>query len=106
MWLPCLRCSRNDLLSPDDRKRCVCIVKALSQAREQACAGTVTSTGQLQQQITAQIAAGGGRVDYVELVDANTLQPLPDDVKGKQVLIAVAAHFGTVRLIDNVEFAC
>lgn len=49
--------------------------------------------------------AGGGRVDYVEVVSASTLRPLRDGrVFGQTVLIAVAAHFGRVRLIDNVDF--
>lgn len=97
-------CSRNALLAPEDRQRCVCISRALTQAREQACACTTTDAAQLQQQIVDQIAAGGGLEDYVEVVDAHTLRPLAGDVRGRHVLIAVAARFGNVRLIDNVEF--
>ncbi|EFN50593.1 hypothetical protein CHLNCDRAFT_28947 [Chlorella variabilis] len=96
--------SRNALLAPEDRQRCVCISRALTQAREQACACTTTDAAQLQQQIVDQIAAGGGLEDYVEVVDAHTLRPLAGDVRGRHVLIAVAARFGNVRLIDNVEF--
>ena len=51
----------------------------------------------------APSAAGGGRVDYVEVVNALTLQPL-EIVGQTPTLIAVAAHFGAVRLIDNVDF--
>jgi len=43
-------------------------------------------------------------MDYVEVVNALSLQPI--DVLGQSpTLIAVAAHFGSVRLIDNVDFA-
>lgn len=96
-------CSRNALLTPEDRRRCVCISRALAEAREQACAGACTSAAALQQQVADSIAAGGGRVDYVAVVDAATLRPL-EGVAGKGVLIAVAAFFGSVRLIDNVDF--
>lgn len=50
------------------------------------------------------VAAGGGRVDYVEVVDARTLRPLGGALSGRSVLVAVAAFFGAVRLIDNVDF--
>ena len=42
------------------------------------------------------------RVQYLELVDADTLTPLAYP-KGK-VLLAVAAHLGRTRLLDNVVF--
>ncbi len=51
------------------------------------------------------------RRDYVEVLDADTLAP-PDDHRGEgdgrtaevppQLLVAVAAHVGPARLIDNV----
>jgi pantoate--beta-alanine ligase len=95
--------SRNALLTPEDRQRCVCISRALAEARDQACAGACTGAAALQQQVADSIAAGGGRVDYVAVVDAHTLRPL-EDVRGREALIAVAAFFGSVRLIDNVDF--
>jgi pantoate--beta-alanine ligase len=66
-------------------------------------AGTTTDAQQLQLQVAEQIAAGGGSVDYVEVVSACSLRPLAD-VRGQAALIAVAAMFGRVRLIDNVDF--
>jgi pantothenate synthetase len=42
-------------------------------------------------------------VDYVEVVNSQTLQAVPS--AGQQpTLIALAAFFGRVRLIDNVDF--
>ena len=96
--------SRNALLTAEDRARAVCISRALGQARQRACDGAATDAAQLQQQIADAIADGGGQVDYVEVVDACTLQPLSGDVRGMEVLAAAAAFFGRVRLIDNVEF--
>lgn len=43
----------------------------------------------------------GVRVDYVELVDAETLHAVTDEKR--LALLAVAAYFGEVRLIDNIE---
>ena len=39
------------------------------------------------------------RIDYVEIVDANTLQRV-DTIEG-QVLIAIAVYIGKTRLLDN-----
>lgn len=41
-------------------------------------------------------------LEYLEVVDAQTLQPLTDWQPGQAVAICLAAHLGGVRLIDNV----
>ena len=42
------------------------------------------------------------RVDYAEVVDAETLQPLSAPAEpGQRLLCAVAVYFGQTRLIDN-----
>ena len=53
--------------------------------------------------VTRTIAAAGGEVDYVEVVDANALTAVSQIVA--PAIIAAAAVFGGVRLIDNVEVA-
>jgi pantoate--beta-alanine ligase len=40
------------------------------------------------------------RLDYAAVVDPDTLLPLADTSNG--ALLAVAAHIGTTRLIDNL----
>ena len=40
------------------------------------------------------------KVDYFEVVDPDTLEPVSDVTKG--ALLAVAAYVGTTRLIDNL----
>ncbi|MEJ5296155.1 MAG: pantoate--beta-alanine ligase, partial [Fimbriimonadales bacterium] len=55
----------------------------------------------LREQVQAQIAASPyARIDYVEIVDAETLEPL--EVIDRPARIAVAAYFGKARLIDNM----
>jgi pantoate--beta-alanine ligase len=44
----------------------------------------------------------GLNIDYLELVDADTIRPL-ERVEGK-VLLAAAAWVGKARLIDNIQY--
>ena len=43
------------------------------------------------------------RIDYVELVDAETLQPV--EVVGPNSVLVLAVFFGKTRLIDNIRLA-
>lgn len=90
--------SRNLRLDPDARRRAVAISESLDLAATQIAAGeedvaTVTAA------MTAHIEGAGGRVDYVALVDPETLAE-QTSITGP-VRAAVAASFGGVRLIDN-----
>jgi len=49
----------------------------------------------------AALQAQGLRVDYLEICAADSLQPATAD--DQELLIAVAAFLGNVRLIDNIE---
>lgn len=60
-------CSRNNLLSAEDRARAPCIHTALQWAERAAAAGEATSAAQLCGGVRQRIADGGGRVDYVEV---------------------------------------
>lgn len=51
--------------------------------------------------VSEAIAQSGGVVDYVEVRDQLTLQPV--ETLDRPVVIPVAAKYGTVRLLDNVE---
>jgi pantoate--beta-alanine ligase len=110
--------SRNRYLSPAERAQAVTIhhvIQSIAQAQatEEAAAMTATitaATGSDRDASTyAAIAAGRqrladagfGRIDYIEIRDAETLQPvLPGSNRPKRVL--AAAWLGTTRLIDNV----
>ena len=50
--------------------------------------------------VTASMDAGGFEIDYVEVVDGGTLQPL-QSVDGT-ILLAAAGKLGATRLIDNI----
>lgn len=85
--------SRNRYLSADERARALVISQSLFAAEDKYHAETV-------KEIIAKIEAAGGNVDYVEALDAESLEPPGDD--SSRILIAVAAFFGTTRLIDNI----
>jgi pantoate--beta-alanine ligase len=92
--------SRNKYLSEQERKEAAKIYKSLSKANEMVEAG-VTDASQIIAQmrfILEQIK--GGRIEYVEIVDAETLESA-DKLTGK-VLAAVAVKLGPARLIDNI----
>ena len=50
-------------------------------------------------------ASPHARIDYLELVDANTLEPAGDSEPGGATILATAVFYGDVRLIDHVDFA-
>ena len=92
--------SRNAYLSPAERGRALALPQALEQAREAILAGEPVDAV-LENAKAGLAQAGFSRVDYLALVDAETLEPLDQPV-GEMRLIA-AAVIGTTRLIDNVR---
>ena len=91
--------SRNQYLSPVQRKDALCLRLALDKA-ESMCAGgerrmEVLRSGMLEV-ITATPSAV---VDYVEIVDDETLAPLAR--MGRRALVVLAVRIGSTRLLDN-----
>jgi pantoate--beta-alanine ligase len=92
--------SRNLRLPPADRQKATTIFKSLTLIKEQCKKGLPWAT--IKEQAVDLLTAAGFKIDYVELADAATLQPL-DNCKGTQPLVAlIAAFLGDVRLIDNM----
>ena len=91
--------SRNAYLSPDERARAVALPKALKAARDAIRDGSAVGAA-VKSAKQSLVDAGFLRIDYLALVDAETLEPL-DAPQGNMRLIA-AAVVGTTRLIDNV----
>ncbi|HKP34617.1 MAG TPA: pantoate--beta-alanine ligase, partial [Sphingomicrobium sp.] len=67
--------SRNAYLSADERARAVGLPKALKSARSTILAGTPVATA-LRDAKQALVDAGFLRIDYLALVDAQTLEPV------------------------------
>jgi pantoate--beta-alanine ligase len=91
--------SRNVYLSPDERARAVGLSRALQAAADAVADGTPQPVEPLRQRMLAVLAACGLTVDYVELVDAGTLEPVTQARRGNVALVAVFC--GKTRLIDN-----
>jgi pantoate--beta-alanine ligase len=90
--------SRNQHLTPEDRRRALSLRRALVRAGESVAQGERHSTV-VRAQALAELAAAGVEPEYFELVDAETLAPV-EEIDG-EVLALVAARVGTTRLIDN-----
>jgi pantoate--beta-alanine ligase len=92
--------SRNRYLSPGERAVAVALYRELLKAADKVRDGK-TSCAEVSAVATRSLLAAGFRaVDYCTVVDADTLAPLERVTRPAR--IAVAAHLGRTRLIDNV----
>lgn len=92
--------SRNAYLSAEERRRATSLWRALSRARDAFEAGE-RDAGRLRALAHDVLDTEPGVApQYVELVDPATLEPLA--AAGPGSVLAVAAHVGTTRLIDNL----
>ncbi|MCH7885939.1 MAG: pantoate--beta-alanine ligase [Planctomycetes bacterium] len=92
--------SRNRYLSPSERSQAAVLSRALFSARDRIAAGH-KRVKELVARIRAEIlAAGPAKIDYVEIVDAETLDSLTE--VDRPARIVLAARIGPCRLIDNV----
>ncbi|CAD6227966.1 unnamed protein product [Miscanthus lutarioriparius] len=76
------------------------ISRSLVDARTAALSGSNHSQ-HIKDQIVQILAEAGGQVDYVEIVEQESLVPV--ERMDRPCVICVAAWFGKVRLIDNIE---
>ncbi len=90
--------SRNAYLSADARQRATVLWRSLELAR-QLVAGGECDAGEIVWRMTEQILAAGATIDYVALVDPDSLAPVPR-IAGP-TLAALAVKFDGTRLIDN-----
>jgi pantoate--beta-alanine ligase len=91
--------SRNRYLSASERERALGIVSGLRAAHDAWQSGE-RNVDRLRRLADERVQLGFERVDYVAVVDPETLLR-PSDT-ARRLLVAVAAHLGTTRLIDNV----
>jgi pantoate--beta-alanine ligase len=92
--------SRNAYLSPEHRRQALVLYRSLMRVKKLVDEGESTAAELIavaKNEIATEPAA---RLDYFEIVNPDTLDPVEDVSRG--ALAAVAAFFGTTRLIDNV----
>ena len=95
--------SRNEYLNLEERKQAPVLRRALLAAAEKAKAGEKSAKLIVGLARNVISKASLARIDYVNLVDAENLQPV-EIVRPKSVL-ALAVFFGRTRLIDNILLA-
>jgi pantoate--beta-alanine ligase len=90
--------SRNQYLSDEERKQATVLHKAL---RNAASAGKKSAGDIVALARNVINEAPLARIDYVEVVDVETLQPV--ETVAANSLLALAVFFGKTRLIDNIR---
>jgi pantoate--beta-alanine ligase len=98
--------SRNRYLDPEERAYAPRLYEALRLGAERLAAGerrsSVIVDGIRAHVLAAPVPAGRVSIEYVELVDARTLEPAEFAPEGEG-LLALAVRVGRARLIDNVR---
>ncbi|MFD2935812.1 pantoate--beta-alanine ligase [Spirosoma flavum] len=95
--------SRNRNLTPTERGQAPALFRSLTLAHELISEGH--STSQAKAAITGFFSSNPYfRLEYVDVVNADTLQLANEVLAPGQTAICVAAHLGKVRLIDNLVF--
>jgi pantoate--beta-alanine ligase len=95
--------SRNKYLGAVERERALVLHRALQQVELMIAAGERQTATLVQSGMEILKTVEGVRVDYLAIVDANTLLPVTSVETG--TLVAVAAYVGNTRLVDNVLVA-
>jgi pantoate--beta-alanine ligase len=90
--------SRNARLSPEERKQAAAISEAMREIAQQINPG---NTAPFTQRAAQKLADAGFRVDYFDIADAITLEPVAAWDGQHPLVMLVAAFLGEVRLIDN-----
>ena len=90
--------SRNQYLNGEERKQATVLRKALL-AAEKSEKKSAKELVDLAREMISE--APRARIDYVALVDAETLQPV--ETLQPNSLLALAVFFGKTRLIDNIR---
>lgn len=93
--------SRNALLTPQARREAPALSRALAKAAALVKKGE-NDARKLRQAMLAELKKSRlARVDYAEIVDAETLRSVVKLKKSKKFVAALAVFFSKVRLIDN-----
>lgn len=91
--------SRNMRLNEEERKRAVAIYNVLTSIKNNLQPSSLIT---IKNKAVDELAAKGFRVDYVEIADAITLEPVTHWNGRQKLVVLVAAFNNEVRLIDNM----
>lgn len=91
--------SRNTYLSGQERVNATCIYRALKETRGMVRDGQA-KVAQIKRKMRSLLSAHVDKIDYLEIVDAETLANV--SVLQGHIVVLVAVYVGTTRLIDNL----
>jgi pantoate--beta-alanine ligase len=92
--------SRNAYLAPGHRRQATSLSRAIFAARDRIAQGE-RNVGAIVAELRKTILSDGpANIDYIEIVDAESLEPL--SAVDRPARICLAVHIGATRLIDNV----
>jgi pantoate--beta-alanine ligase len=91
--------SRNKYLGEVEREHALVLHRALQHIERMIAGGERQTAKLVESGMEVLKTVEGVRVDYLAIVDANTLLPVTSVEEGS--LVAVAAYVGATRLIDN-----
>jgi len=92
--------SRNAYLTPEQRKQATVLSRALMRVQSLVDQGEASSARLMVAGTQVMAEEPAVKLDYFEIVNRETLDPLSDVSRG--ALIAVAGYLGKTRLIDNI----
>ena len=93
--------SRNTYLSSEELKAATILYKAIQEGKE--CINRGASADSIINAMTNIVNTEPlAKIDYISVVDANTMQPVHEITS--PVLVAMAVYIGSTRLIDNFSF--
>jgi pantoate--beta-alanine ligase len=95
--------SRNAYLTPEQRRQGLVLHRALLRVEALADSGEMESERLSAAALAILAAEPAAQLDYFEIIHPDTLEPVASIAQG--ALAAVAATFGTTRLIDNLLLA-
>ncbi len=92
--------SRNAYLSPEERINALCLYEAQLMAKDMIYKGE-RDIHAIITKMNRHITSKGGKIDYIEFVEPDSLEikkQLEDNIR-----VLMAAYIGSTRLIDNFE---
>lgn len=94
--------SRNERLTAEQRQLATNIYKALSESKEKV---NKLPLRQVAEQVINGVNSHNGlEVEYFEIVDGNTLQPMENWTDSDYIVGCITVFCGEIRLIDNIIY--
>lgn len=93
--------SRNQYLNATERTDAIVLFRALRDSKERATAGETSGAKLISLATETITATQSARIDYVSIVDGETLAPL--EIVRANARMLVAVFIGKTRLIDNIS---